>query len=70
LSLCGWCRDGLERIQVDENGTLGSLKLAIQQKLGVPLEDMLLSKNPQLVRCAPRRGTAGGRDSLEPPAVP
>jgi hypothetical protein len=43
-------RDGLERIQVDDGSTLGGLKLAIQDKLGVPLEDMLLSKDPQLVR--------------------
>ncbi|KAL4856070.1 NPL4-like protein 1 [Chlorella vulgaris] len=42
-------RDGLERIQVDDGSTLGGLKLAIQDKLGVPLEDMLLSKDPQLL---------------------
>ncbi|KAL4446805.1 hypothetical protein ABPG77_008049 [Micractinium sp. CCAP 211/92] len=42
-------RDGLERIEVDNGATLGGLKLAIQAKLGVPLDDMLLSKNPALL---------------------
>lgn len=43
-------RDGLERIEVADGSTLAGLKLAINQKLNVPLEDMLLSKNPALVR--------------------
>ena len=34
---------------MEGGASLSGLKLAIQQKLGVPLEDMLLSKNPQLV---------------------
>lgn len=42
-------RDGLERLEVPDTSTLAGLKLAIQEKLGVPLEDMLLSKSPQLL---------------------
>ncbi|PSC72970.1 NPL4 1 [Micractinium conductrix] len=42
-------RDGLERIEVGNGATLAQLKHAIQAKLGVPLEDMLLSKNAALL---------------------
>ena len=35
---------------MDGGATLGGLKAAIQEKLGVPLGDQLLSKNPALVR--------------------
>lgn len=55
------CRDGLERIEVEDGSTLAGLKLAIQQKLGVPLADMLLSNNAQLV--GGQAGAANGRAS-------
>lgn len=42
-------RDGLERIEVADNGTLQSLKQAIHQKLNIPWESMQLSKNAQLL---------------------
>jgi hypothetical protein len=47
---------------VEDGASLSGLKLAVQQKLGVPLEDMLLSKNPQLVGAAApcRLGAAAG----------
>lgn len=45
-------RDGLERIEVDGNANLAALKLAIQEKLGVPVVEQQLSKNPALVRSA------------------
>lgn len=41
---------------MDNGATLGGLKLAIQAKLGVPLDDMLLSKNPALVRGQLKQG--------------
>ncbi len=46
---------------MDNGATLGGLKLAIQAKLGVPLDDMLLSKNPALVRGQPWQGAAMSR---------
>ncbi|PRW57867.1 NPL4 1 [Chlorella sorokiniana] len=42
-------RDGLERIEVDGNANLAALKLAIQEKLGVPVAEQQLSKNPALL---------------------
>ena len=42
-------RDGLERLEVPDTSTLAGLKLAIQKKLGVPLDDIRLSKDLQLV---------------------
>lgn len=42
-------RDGLERVQVDDKATLTGLKLAIHQHLNIPLEDMVLSKHPDLL---------------------
>lgn len=54
-TVCAGCapashRDGLERIEVDGNANLAALKLAIQEKLGVPVAEQQLSKNPALVR--------------------
>ncbi|GLC39288.1 hypothetical protein PLESTB_001573700 [Pleodorina starrii] len=42
-------RDGLERIEVDDGATLSVLKSAIHSKLAIPLDDMLLSKQPGLL---------------------
>lgn len=42
-------RDGLERVEVDDKGTVMALKLAIQQKLKVPFENMVLSKDAALL---------------------
>ena len=42
-------RDGLERIEVDNNGNIRALKHAIQTKLSIPIEDILLSKDSNLL---------------------
>lgn len=42
-------RDGLERVEVPETGTLGELKSAIRDKLGIPGDDISLSQDPKLV---------------------
>ncbi|GLI70914.1 hypothetical protein VaNZ11_015942 [Volvox africanus] len=42
-------RDGLERVEVDDGATLSALKAAINAKLAIPLDDMLLSKQPGLL---------------------
>ncbi|KXZ49382.1 hypothetical protein GPECTOR_21g608 [Gonium pectorale] len=42
-------RDGLERIEVPDNATLSALKSAIHERLAIPLDDMLLSKQPALL---------------------
>eukprot|EP00879_Flechtneria_rotunda_P011209 GHRR01011707.1.p1 GENE.GHRR01011707.1~~GHRR01011707.1.p1 ORF type:complete len:233 (+),score=91.74 GHRR01011707.1:411-1109(+) len=49
-------RDGLERLQVDDNATVSGLQLVIQQQLGVPLEQQRLSKEPALLTA--RNGTS------------
>ena len=66
-------RDGLERIEVDGNANLAALKLAIQDKLGVPVAEQQLSKNPALVRPAAelrarRLGWWGGHAARPLPA--
>jgi len=43
-------RDGLERVEIPETGTLGELKCAIRDKLGIPGDDIALSQDPKLVR--------------------
>lgn len=43
-------RDGLERLQVADNLSIGGLKAAINEQLGVPLEGMVLSQDSRLVR--------------------
>lgn len=43
------CRDGLERIDLPDRSTLAALKQAIHDKMQIPLEDMILSKDPRLV---------------------
>lgn len=45
-------RDGLERVEVADSATVGQLKEAIHTKLNIPLQDMVLSLDPQLVRGA------------------
>lgn len=42
-------RDGLERIQVPEGATVETLKRQITENLNVPVEDMTLSTNKDLV---------------------
>lgn len=42
---------------MDNSASLGGLKAAIEAKLGVPLADQLLSKNPSLVRACELLGT-------------
>ena len=52
-SLSSCCRDGLERVEVSDNGTVGDLKKAIQERLNVPADDQVLSKQRELVRPVP-----------------
>ena len=47
------CRDGLERVELPDGASLADLKHAIKENLGVPLEDILLSTDPKLVRSLP-----------------
>ena len=42
-------RDGLERIEVSDIGTLHDLKQAIHSKLSIPINDILLSKDSTLL---------------------
>lgn len=42
-------RDGLERIEVPDNATVADLRKTIHQKLNIPLDDIQLSKNQQLL---------------------
>jgi nuclear protein localization family protein 4 len=42
-------RDGLERIQVDPNAPVSSLKQQISKQLGIPEHDVVLSKEPKLL---------------------
>lgn len=42
-------RDGLERITVEDGVGVAGLKQQINKQLSIPLEDMLLSKDPQLL---------------------
>mmetsp|Transcript_35576 Transcript_35576/g.79001 ORF Transcript_35576/g.79001 Transcript_35576/m.79001 type:complete len:414 (+) Transcript_35576:354-1595(+) len=42
-------RDGLERIEVQDNATIKDLKHTIHTRLSIPLEDMRLSKDPALL---------------------
>jgi hypothetical protein len=42
-------RDGLERIEVDNSGTVGGLKLAIKKQLDIPIENITLSTKQQLL---------------------
>ncbi|GAX72680.1 hypothetical protein CEUSTIGMA_g136.t1 [Chlamydomonas eustigma] len=42
-------RDGLERIEVDDKGTILMLKQAINSKLNIPIEDIQLSKDAALL---------------------
>lgn len=42
-------RDGLERIEVKDDATVGDLKHAIEQKLNIPYEDVFLSKDAALL---------------------
>lgn len=42
-------RDGIERVQVADEGAVGHLYSAVSSQLGIPLNDLRLSKNPKLV---------------------
>lgn len=42
-------RDGLERVSVADSATVGDLKRAIAQNLGVPVEEQRLSKDQKLL---------------------
>ena len=47
-----WCpfrRDGLERIEVDAGGTIGTLRQQISSDLNMPRENVTLSKDQKLV---------------------
>ena len=46
------CRDGLERVQVPDTGTMADMWAAISKALDIPLERMALSKDPKLVSCS------------------
>ena len=43
-------RDGLERIQLPEHATVAELKKQINSNLSIPVEDITLSRNKDLVR--------------------
>jgi hypothetical protein len=43
------CRDGLERVQVPDTGTLADMWAAVSKALDIPQERMALSKDPKLV---------------------
>ena len=43
------CRDGLERVEVPDHATVADLKSIINEKLQIPIEDMLLSLDPKLL---------------------
>ena len=43
------CRDGLERIEVDAGGTIGTLRQQISSDLNMPRENVTLSKDQKLV---------------------
>jgi hypothetical protein len=42
-------RDGLERVQVPDTGTLDDMWAAVSKALNIPQERMALSKDPKLV---------------------
>jgi hypothetical protein len=66
-------RDGLERIEVADGSTVAALKAAIHQKLGISVDDMLLSKDPRLVSSqAPtfRLSACPARCTAAPPRAP
>ena len=44
-----FCRDGLERIEVDAGGTIGTLRQQISSDLNMPRENVTLSKDQKLV---------------------
>ena len=50
-------RDGLERVEVPDQATVGALRQAVHEKLNIPLDDIVLSKDASLVG-------AGGRCRL------
>lgn len=43
------CRDGLERIEVDAGGTIGTLRQQISSDLNMPRDNVTLSKDQKLV---------------------
>ena len=43
-------RDGLERIQLSDHATVGDLQKQINANLGIPVEDITLSRDKDLVR--------------------
>lgn len=47
------CRDGLERILVSDGATVQSLKRQITESLDVPLKDITLSTDKDLVGTFP-----------------
>ena len=49
-SLMSPCRDGLERVEVDNAATVQQLKQKISNTLNIPAEDIVLSKDSKLVR--------------------
>lgn len=51
-SLLHGCRDGLERVQVPDTGTMADMWAAVSKALDIPLERMALSKDPKLVSCS------------------
>ena len=42
-------RDGLERIQLSDHATVGDLQKQINANLGIPVEDITLSRDKDLV---------------------
>jgi hypothetical protein len=55
--------DGLERVQVDEDATVGALKAAIEAALGVPAGEVTLSPDAALLTS---KGLEDGVDLLAP----
>lgn len=60
-------RDGLERIQLSDHATVGDLKKQINANLGIPVEDITLSRDKDLVR-PPRQDKkhSGGKTRRSP----
>lgn len=60
-------RDGLERIQLEDGASVTALMLAIQQQLGVPLEQQRISRDPALLTAKDGAGISLLNDYREAP---
>ncbi|WIA35011.1 hypothetical protein OEZ86_003507 [Tetradesmus obliquus] len=60
-------RDGLERIQLEDGASVTAFMLAIQQQLGVPLEQQRISRDPALLTAKDGAGISLLNDYREAP---